>query len=176
MNLYLRLILVFFKSIFHLGTYKPMDTSIVRLTVLPTDLDTNLHLSNSIYLSMMDLGRVDLIARLGMIRHVFFSGWQPMIGNAYLRFRRGLSLFQRLQVESRVVFWDDKWVYIEQTFVHRGRAVAQGLVKGLFCKKGKPIPMREVFHTMGWEMESPKPPGWVKPLIAVDDAISTMNG
>ena len=175
MNLYFRLILVFFRSLFHLGTAGMFDVSTLRFRVLPTDLDTNLHMSNSIYLSIMDLSRLDLITRLGFVKHVFLSGWQPMIGNAYVRFRRGLTPFRAYEVESKLVSWDEKWVYIEQKFVSRGKTVAQGYVKGLFCIKGKPIPISQVIETMGWEVEDPPHPSWVDHMNALDDSVSQMN-
>lgn len=158
-----------------MGTSRLNEALDLNLRVMPTDLDTNFHLSNSLYLSMMDLARVDLIIRLGFIKHVFFNGWQPMIGNAYLRFRRGLNPFQKFTIRSQIISWDEKWVYIEQAFIKDERVVAQGLVKGLFCKKRKPIPTREIFETMGWDYYDPDHPDWVKPLIGVDAAVSDMN-
>lgn len=175
MNLYFRLIVVFFRSIFSLGTRTLNDAVEINLRVLPSDLDTNLHLSNSLYLSMMDLARVDLIIRTGLIKHVFKDGWQPMIGNAYLRFRKGLGPFEKFKVRSKIVSWDEKWVYIEQAFISQERVVAQGLVKGLFCKRGKPIPIKEMFETMDWEYCPPARPDWIEHLTKVDSAVSSLN-
>ena len=175
MNLYFRLLLVFCRGLFYTGTATLNDAVEINLRVLPSDLDTNLHLSNSLYLSMMDLARVDLIMRTGLIKHVFKNGWQPMIGNAYLRFRKGLAPFEKFKIRSKIVSWDAKWVYIEQAFISQDRVVAQGLVKGLFCKRGKPIAIKEMFEIMGWNHYSPEHPQWVEPLVSVDNAVSALN-
>ena len=45
------------------------------LRVLPNDLDTNLHLNNGRYLTLMDLGRVDLMLRMGVMGELRRRRW-----------------------------------------------------------------------------------------------------
>ena len=45
----------------------PLDESVIHARVLPTDLDLNLHLNNGRALTLMDLGRVDLMLRMGVV-------------------------------------------------------------------------------------------------------------
>ena len=64
MNLLLRLALVLFQ-----GRRGPrlglLDTGSLHMRVWPTDLDVLMHMNNGRYLSLMDLGRVDLLVRSG---------------------------------------------------------------------------------------------------------------
>ena len=46
-----------------------LEESVVRFRVWPNDLDTNLHMNNGRYLTLMDLGRLDLLLRNGSVRH-----------------------------------------------------------------------------------------------------------
>ena len=65
MNLWLRLILQLLKSRFA-AALEPLGTSVRRGRVWPTDLDVSLHMNNGRYLTLMDLGRLDLMLRTGV--------------------------------------------------------------------------------------------------------------
>ncbi len=45
--------------------------------VLPTDLDVLGHMNNGVYLSIMDLGRMDLLQRSGIWSRLFGAGIFP---------------------------------------------------------------------------------------------------
>ncbi|HEX5521600.1 MAG TPA: thioesterase family protein [Longimicrobiaceae bacterium] len=110
----------------------PLDESVVRFRVLPNDLDVNLHMNNGRYLALMDLGRLDLIARMGVTRALAKRRWRPVVGSLAIRFRRALEPFETYELRSRLVCWDEKWFYIEQRFEREGRVVALAVLKGLF--------------------------------------------
>ena len=80
-----------------------LDESIVRFRVWPNDLDTNFHMNNGRYLTLMDLGRLDLLLRNGAIRHVMAQKWYPVLASCLIRFRRPLNLFQRFEIRTRIV-------------------------------------------------------------------------
>src|SRR4051812_35281882 len=82
--------------------------SVLRFRVMPGDLDINLHMNNGRYLSIMDLGRLDIILRSGIHRPMLRRRWTPLVGSETIRFRRSLTLFQRYELHSRLVGWDDK--------------------------------------------------------------------
>lgn len=56
---------------------EPFEESVLRLRVLPNDLDYNLHVNNGRYLMLMDLGRLDLVVRLGIIGELRRRRWNP---------------------------------------------------------------------------------------------------
>ena len=66
MNLWLRLIWLFLTTPFRPRLAIPTDVSVLGLRVLPNDLDLSLHMNNGRYLTVMDLGRLDLILRSGL--------------------------------------------------------------------------------------------------------------
>lgn len=136
----------------------PLGESVVRFTVLPHDLDLNVHMNNGRYLAVMDLGRLDMMTRIGVTRHILRNRWQPVVGSLTIRYRRALRPFQRYSLRSRVLCWDEKWFYIEQRFERRGEIVAQAYVKGLFLgPRGKVAP-QEVIGRAGLEVASPSMP------------------
>ena len=108
-----------------------LDEDRLRLRVLPNDIDINLHMNNARYLNIMDYGRTHLLARTGLLEHIIHSRWRPLLGAAWLTYRRSLPLFSAFSLTSRMVCWDDRWFYIEQTFTGREGLAAVGWVKGI---------------------------------------------
>ncbi|MCP4089704.1 MAG: thioesterase [Gammaproteobacteria bacterium] len=126
------------------------------LRVLPTDLDLNLHLTNARYLSMMDLGRTELILQTGMLKELLKRRWLPVVAVANLKFYRQINPFQRYKVITRIIGWDEKWFYIEQRFMVKGKVAAVGVIKGLFRGKEGKIPTEELLKLAGHQGEPPE--------------------
>lgn len=131
MNLYLRLLRVVIHAFFR-KVLGPLQTSITNYVVIPTDLDVNMHMTNSRYSSMMDIGRTDFIIRTGIYKKLWQKRLKPVIGAASIRWRKGLHLGQAFSLHTRILGWDDKWYYIEQRFMCKGRSVCYGIVKATF--------------------------------------------
>ena len=64
-----RFLFAIFKSRFRrrLGI---LDDCVIAMRVWPNDLDLNMHMNSGRYLSMMDIGRVEILARTRMLRPV----------------------------------------------------------------------------------------------------------
>jgi acyl-CoA thioesterase FadM len=147
----------------------PLDESTVRLRVWPNDLDFNVHLNNGRYLSLMDLGRLDLLERTGLFRVALKRGWAPMIGAATIRFRRSLAPFERFTLRSRLISWDEKWLYIEQRFERtNGELAAIGFVRGLMRGKEGNVPTAQLFDIIGFTGPSPAMPDGVRQWIEAE--------
>ena len=131
MNLYLRLFLLLLKLI-GLPRKGVFEESRVTFRVLPTDCDINLHMNNGRYLSFMDLGRVHLVAQMGLARIIIRKRWRAALGAAEINFIRAIKPFQKFDLVTRLVTWDDKWAYMEQRFEVDGVLCAHSFVKGLF--------------------------------------------
>src|ERR1700676_5067864 len=106
MSLILRLLAVLIAAPFR-RRLRLLDSSHVRIWVLPNDLDLNMHMNNGRYLTILDLGRIDLLLRQGLASTFVKNGWRPVIGGAVIRYRFGLRPFESLVVSSRVLCWDD---------------------------------------------------------------------
>ena len=103
----------------------------MRMRVLPNDIDINFHLNNARYLSLMDYARTHLLARTRLLEHIIRARWQPLVGAVWITYRRSLPLFAPFTLTSRMVCWDDRWFYIEQTFTGSKGMAAVGWVKGV---------------------------------------------
>jgi len=140
----------------------PHDVARLPLRVLPTDVDTLRHVNNGIYLSLMDLGRVDLLVRAGISATFTRLGYYPVVSNETISFRRSLQPWQRFILETRLVGYDAKAVFVEQRFVVDGEIYATGFVRARFLKKsGGTVSIAELADAIGIDPASLPVPEWL---------------
>jgi acyl-CoA thioesterase FadM len=153
--------------------------SILRLRVLPNDVDVAIHLNNGRYLTMMDLGRLDFMIRSGVVRLVVSRRLTPVVGTAAIRFRRELGLFQSFDLETRVVARQENMVIFEQRFrfasgLRSGQIAATALVRaGLYDRKSRSmVPLREIADALATTLPPEAPPtASTQGLIDLDRAL-----
>src|ERR1700739_4173177 len=109
-----------------------LDEDVLRQRVWPQDIDFNLPLNNARYLSFMDYGRVHLMAATGILTPAIAHRWAPLVGSVSITYRRSLGLFARFTLSTRLLCWDDKWLYMEQVFQSQEGLAAIAWIKGLF--------------------------------------------
>jgi len=156
MNLYLRFLWLLITSRLKPPAMVP-DITRLEFRVLPSDLDANLHMNNGRYATIMDLGRINLLQRVGLFRHVLSNKWMPIISDLQLEFLRPMKLFQKYSLETRLACWDDKWVYIEQVFNSNNKVIARGLVKAQIRRGREAVPVAEMLQLINYQGESPAP-------------------
>ena len=138
------------------------DVARTRLRVLPTDLDFLGHMNNGVYLSIADLGRMDLLVRSGVWATFQKLGYYPVVASETITFRKSLQPWQRFDLESRVVGYDAKAVYIEQRFVVGGEIFATMFIRGRFLKKaGGVVSIPELSEAIGMDVAGFPPPEWL---------------
>jgi len=143
-----------------------LDEDSLRMRVLPNDIDLNLHMNNARYLSVMDYARTHLLARTRLLGHIVRSRWQPLVGAVWITYRRSLPLLASFTLASRLVCWDERWFYIEQTFTGRQGTAAIGWVKGALRDARGLIDPQQVIARVA--------PGVVSPPMP--EAIAEWNG
>ncbi|MFN4000966.1 acyl-CoA thioesterase [Microcella sp.] len=140
----------------------PTDVGSVRFRVLPNDLDLQRHMNNGVYLSLMDLGRIDLMVRSGVWGELTARGYYPVIVSSTITYRRSLELWQTYELESRIVGIDDIAAYVEQRFVRGGEIVARAVIKARFLKKsGGIVPIPELAELFGMDPQNHPLPAWL---------------
>jgi acyl-CoA thioesterase FadM len=178
MNLWLRLFVYALTCWWRPAIRLPAEPAVLRMRVSPLDLDTSLHMNNGRYLALMDLGRVELMVRSGLWRAVLREGWTPIASGVQIRFRRELRMFDRFDLVTRILSWDEASLVMEQVFVivdgpKAGQVAARALFKGgLYDRKARAfLPMQRLMAEIGVEATSPEPSDDVRAFLASDDAI-----
>jgi acyl-CoA thioesterase FadM len=162
MNLFLRLLLLLLTSRFRkrcdiLGPVRK------RFIVWPPDLDVLGHVNNGVYLSMLDVARVDLMLRAGVAGKLRARGLYPVVAAETIRFRRSLQLFQSFEVETRVLGWDEKAFIIEHRFLRGEELVAHAVIRSRFLRrKGGTVGSAELLEVVGKSGPSPQLPAWIE--------------
>jgi acyl-CoA thioesterase FadM len=172
MNLWVRALKVWLASLFRapLGI---TDESRITLRVWPNDLDVNVHMNNGRYLTIMDLGRLDMILRSGLARLVARRRLAPVLAGAQVRFRRSLGAFEQFTLRTQVLGWDAKWFFIEHRFERRGELVCLAVVRGAFLERGAAVSPAELVGFLGHDGASPPLPHWIADWQAVEAAHNT---
>jgi acyl-CoA thioesterase FadM len=139
-----------------------LESSSIWLRVLPNDVDIR-RLADDRYLAYMDLGRIDLLIRLGVARRL--AATMPFVRLLNIRFRHPAMLMQRLEVRSRVVCWTETAVWIEQQFFLKNQSIALAYCKmDLRTAIGGP-PASALLAGLGHAgLASPEAPPWIKAL------------
>lgn len=178
MNLWLRLLIYLARVRFMAALELPAGVSRLPFRCLPTDLDTSLHMNNGRYLTLMDLGRLDIMVRSGLWRSLLRHGWTPIASTITIRYRRELRLFQRVDLETRLVAWSGTNVVMEQLFViatgpRAGEIAARALFKGgLYDRRARAfVPVAQLMEELGISHDSPPQSAEVEAFLAADEAL-----
>lgn len=169
MRLRFRLLLLLLSSFWK----KPLgilDESVITLTVLPNDIDIR-KISDDRYFALMDLGRMDLVFRSGTLKFMVKHNWVPVVTFNTLRFRYPLKAFQRYQLKTSIVWWDDATFYWKQTFERKGRIVATGYLCGGPLGPNGQVPPQEVLDKIGQSPIKPSKPEIAAKLRELEDLI-----
>lgn len=140
----------------------PLVPFVMPLRVWPMDLDFNLHKNNGRYLTTMDVGRMDMAFRAGLHKPMFKYKWMPLLGSSTIRYFRSLRPFQRFDLVTQIVGWDEKWVFIEQKFISNNKLYAVAAVKVLFRGADGNVPTETLLHYANIEQKSPELPQWIQ--------------
>lgn len=171
MNLFFRLFLLVWDHWRRPRCLDPLMVSEIRLRLFPNDLDTNGHVNNGRYLTLMDLGRFDYLLSVGIMKHSLRRGWVPVLAGVMVRYRRSLQAFQRVTVRTRLVGWDGPWLYLEQTLTGpeglASVAYLKGVVKG---RRGK-VPVDDLLKAAGFRKTSPDLPQAFRDFLAAEEAM-----
>lgn len=139
-----------------------LDTHVSRHICWPWDLDPWRELNNGRTLTLYDMGRLPLASRAGLIQVMKDNQWGMTMAGATVRYRRRVRMFDRIEMRSRAVCWDDKFLYLEQSMRVRGEATSHILYRAAFTGKDGIVPPEDVLRAMGGDMPEPEMPNWIK--------------
>lgn len=168
MNLFFRLVCVLLFSRFR-SRVQIMEECSTPFRVMPTDLDALLHMNNGVYLSLQDLARMDYMIRAGAFAKISSRGWYPVVASEMIRFRRSLGLFKKFELRTRLISWDEKYLYLEHKFLSGGEVMALGMIRARFLsKKGGAVSPLELLQSLDLNLAAPPFPTSLKEWLAAD--------
>lgn len=135
----------------------------------PWDLDPWNELNNGRTLTLYDLGRVPFATRIGITAILRSQRWGMTVAGSSVRYRRRIRMFQRIEMQSRVLGWDHRFIYIEQSRWRGDEALNHVLLRTAVTSAEGIVSPAKMVAAMGQAgLESPALPDWVQAWIAAD--------
>jgi len=154
MNLWFRLLYQLLSAHWR-SRVQVQESSFQEMRCWLSDLDLNLHMTNSRYLALMDLGRLELITRAGLLKTLLRWGWRPVVGAQRIRFLKPIAPGAKFRLETRILGWEGKWFYIQHRFWLGEQLAAEATVKALFLGPRGSVLADEVLAAANQPQPSP---------------------
>ncbi|MFA5580775.1 MAG: acyl-CoA thioesterase [Paracoccaceae bacterium] len=137
----------------------------------PWDLDMAAELNNGRTLSLLDLGRVPLMIRLGMLEAMREHRWGAAMAGVVVRYRQRIKNMQRFEMRSRLVGWDQRFLYMEQSMWKAGEICANHAVyRVAVTDRNGIVPAPRVAEAIGLGPDSPPLDEWIELWSRAEDA------
>ncbi len=134
----------------------------------PWDLDPWVELNNGRTLTLYDLGRLPYARRLGLVRVLSARKWGMTVAGVSVRYRRRVRAFDRIEMRTRTLGWDARFLYLEQSMWHDGDCTSQMLLRSAVTDKHGIVAPSRMLSALGADLTSPPLPDWVAAWIAAD--------
>jgi acyl-CoA thioesterase FadM len=134
----------------------------------PQDIDPWMELNNGRTLTLYDLGRLPLGARTGLHKVLKAKGWGMTVAGNSLRYRRRVRMFDVVEMRSRCIGWDHRFIYMDQSMWKGGDCTSHMLIRSAVTSKAGIVAPKELLNALGQPVDSPALPDWVQGWIAAD--------
>ena len=149
----------------------PFDTHVSHHRIWPIDIDPWGELNNGRTLTLYDLGRIPMAQRTGVVKVMRQNGWGFTVAASSTRYRRRVKVWERIEMRSRMLGWDDKFFYMDQSMWRAdGECTSQVLIRSAVVGRGRAglVPPHRMGEALGLS-ESPPLPDWVRNFVAAED-------
>ncbi len=109
------------------------------------------HLNYALYLTLMQASRVDVMNRSGFFFLFLKKGWIAAAGTVFISYKRPLKRFQKVEVTSKLIYWDKKWFYFEHRFLRNGKLLTHAIAKVLVVGKASFISPAIIFSIRNYQ-------------------------
>jgi len=153
------------KLLYDAPSKKPLsagDEGVVTMRVWPSDLDFYPELNNGRHLTLMDLGRIDLAIRTGLLSMIRRNRWGLVVAGAGIRYRHRLMAFKKFTLRTRIVGHDGKWFYFHQSTERDGITHSEAIIRAGVTSRTGIVPVHDILKAMGQTDWPPGIPDWVR--------------
>jgi acyl-CoA thioesterase FadM len=150
----------------------PFGTYVSHHRCWPWDIDMWMELNNGRTLTLYDLGRIPLAQKNGLLKMIRQEHWGLTMAGVIVRYRRRIRTFEKIELCSRLLCWDARFLYIEQSmWKTNGECANHAVYRSAVTDRNGIVPTERVIAAMDLSgTESPKMPDWVAQWIAAEDA------
>jgi hypothetical protein len=96
--------------------------------------------------------------------------WGMTMAGACVRYRRRIRMFERIEMRSRALCWDDRFIYIEQSmWKTNGDCAGHIVYRGAFVGHDGIVSPDRIWSALSETADRPEIPEWVATWIAAED-------
>ncbi|XP_018792980.1 PREDICTED: protein THEM6 [Bactrocera latifrons] len=111
---------------------KVTDTTTIYGLCTSQDVDIFIrHMNNARYLRELDFARFHFYALTGLYEQVCERKGGAVQGASSVRYRRTIPIFHPYKIQTKLIWWDEKAIYLEQSFV----TLSDGFVRAVALSK-----------------------------------------
>ncbi len=137
----------------------------------PWDIDLWRELNNGRTLTLFDLGRIPLARRMGLGPVLRRKNWGLTVAGVSVRYRRRVRVFQKIDMRSRAIGWDDRFLYFEQSmWTRQGECTTHALYRTAVTGPGGIVEPAMLIQELGQDVPQPQLPAWVQAWISAEQA------
>jgi len=102
-----------------------------------------MEMNNGRVITLYDLGRFHLVFAANMDSLLREKGWGLAIASSTVRYRKRVTLFDKVTMRSQLAGADERWLYIRQSMWVKGQPTSSILLRAAITHNGKAIPIQE---------------------------------
>ena len=103
--------------------------------------------------------------RVGLIQILKNNKWRLSVAGSSVRYRRRVNIFDRLEVKSRIVSWDQKFLYLTQSMWRSGVPTSNVLIRAAISSDQGIVPPVKAISAIAENLVKPEIPDWIKTWI-----------
>lgn len=145
------------------------ETHVSHHVVWPWDIDPWMELNNGRTLTIFDLGRIPYAQRTGLVEIMKAKGWGLTVAGTAIRYRKRLTPFTRVEMKTRLMGVDARFIYMEQSMWAGGECANHATLRTGVIHKRKLVPVAEVAAAFGPDITLPALPGWAAQLFTAEN-------
>lgn len=96
----------------------------------------------------MEVGRIVFMVRTDFFKIANKNKWFFPSQALSVQFYRPLKTFQKAELQTKLSYVDEKWIYLEQRIIRNGKEVAACLVKSTIKKGRETVPTSEIIKAL----------------------------
>jgi acyl-CoA thioesterase FadM len=118
------------------------------------------------YALFMGLARWHLVFGSQLLKLALRHKWIPLNTGEIINYRRSIRAFQKFELRTQVIYWDENRFYLEQSFDVSGQTFVSALVEAAVRSPQGVLEPGEVLAKAGYEGPVPDPSKEMKERIA----------
>lgn len=165
----------FIRAFYHMARARrmpkltPFETHVSEHICWPWDIDLWMELNNGRTLTLFDMGRLGRFMRDGSREAANDGRFGLAVAGASVRYRKRVTMFQKVKMFTKTVGYDDKFMYMEQSMWNsKGECCNHILLRAAVLKGRKMVPPQKFMDVLDPSFKSPPLPEWVQGWVDAD--------